>query len=99
MLAHGTAAAGTNRAIPPPDLDPITAELWNLMPRVDPLGVSTCQTAVGALTEAHGAIVHTVSITGLAPARPTLAFRPRHGGCRRRGAKSGPRAGSGRDGA
>src|SRR5271154_2502462 len=75
LLVNNAGTPGTNRMIPPPDLDLITEDLWNLLLQVNLLGVFRCaKAAAPALAEANGAIVNTASIAGLGRAGSSLAY-------------------------
>lgn len=75
LLFANAGTPGTNRRIPPPDLDRITEELWQQLIAVNLIGVFRCaKAAAPALKASHGAIVSTASIAGLGRAGSSLAY-------------------------
>lgn len=75
LLVSNAGTPGTNRRIPPAELDAMTEEFWQKLLSVNLLGVFRCaHAAAPALKAARGAIVNTASIAGLGRAGSSLAY-------------------------
>ena len=75
LLVNNAGTPGTKRRIAPHELEMMTEELWQLLLRVNLLGVFRCaKAAASALKATHGAIVNTASIAGLGRAGSSLAY-------------------------
>ncbi len=75
LLVSNAGTPGTNRRIPPAELDAMTEEFWQSLLSVNLLGVFRCaHAAAPALKAAGGAIVSTASIAGLGRAGSSLAY-------------------------
>ena len=75
LLVSNAGTPGTNRRIPPAELDAMTEEFWQKLLSINLLGVFRCaHAAAPALRAARGAIVNTASIAGLGRAGSSLAY-------------------------
>jgi len=75
LLVSNAGTPGTNRRIPPAELDAMTEEFWQKLLSTNLLGVFRCaHAAAPALRAARGAIVNTASIAGLGRAGSSLAY-------------------------
>ena len=75
LLVSNAGTPGTNRRIPPTELDAMTETFWHTLLSVNLLGVFRCaHAAAPALRAARGAIVNTASIAGLGRAGSSLAY-------------------------
>ncbi len=75
LLINNAGTPGTNRRIPPSNLDAMTETFWQALLSVNLLGVFRCaHAAAPALRATRGAIVNTASIAGLGRAGSSLAY-------------------------
>jgi 3-oxoacyl-[acyl-carrier protein] reductase len=74
-LANNAGTPGSNRSIPPADLDRITDEFWNTLLQVNLVSVFRCtKAAAPALKAAGGAVVNTASIAGLGSVGSSMPY-------------------------
>jgi len=74
-LINNAGAPGTRTPIPPSDLAALTDEFWDRMLRVNLLSAFwMTQTMAGALREARGAVVNTVSISAFGGGGSSTAY-------------------------
>jgi 3-oxoacyl-[acyl-carrier protein] reductase len=74
-LVNNAGAPGTRTPIPPSDLDALTDDFWDRILRVNLLSAFwMTKTLAGALTEARGAVVNTVSVAALGGGGSSTAY-------------------------
>lgn len=74
-LVNNAGAPGTRTPIPPSDLDALTDDFWDRILRVNLLSAFWMTKALaGALTEARGAVVNTVSVAALGGGGSSTAY-------------------------
>jgi 3-oxoacyl-[acyl-carrier protein] reductase len=74
-LVNNAGAPGTRAPIPPADLDALTDDFWDRMLRVNLLSAFWMTKALAAaLTQAHGAVVNTVSVAALGGGGSSTAY-------------------------
>ena len=75
FLANNAGTPGSNRSIPPADLDRITDAFWDTLLQVNLVSVFRCtKAAAPALRAAGGAVVNTASIAGLGSVGSSMPY-------------------------
>jgi 3-oxoacyl-[acyl-carrier protein] reductase len=74
-LVNNAGAPGTRTPIPPSDLDALTDEFWDRILRINLMSAFwMTKTLAAALTDAHGAVVNTVSVAAFGGGASSTAY-------------------------